>query len=72
LLAAFIRTANEFHGNEQFLKTDWETATRLNLFPRAAMDGFIHSMQGYPTAHHSASYTQRYRPAYRVILQKFL
>lgn len=72
LLTAFIRTANEYHGDEQTLKKYWDIATCSGIFPRAAMEDFIQSMQGYPAVHHSAIYTQRYRPAYRVILQKYL
>jgi hypothetical protein len=70
LLTAFVRTANEFHGDEQTLKNYWDIAT--GFFPPAAMDDFIQSMKGYPAVHHSEIYTQRYRPAYRVILQKYL
>jgi hypothetical protein len=72
LLSAFIRTANEFRGDEETLKNEWDIATRMEIFPPAEMDAFIHSLQGYPAVHHSALYTQRYRPAYRVILQKYL
>jgi len=70
LLTAFVRTANEFHGDEQTLKNYWDIA--MGFFPPAAMDDFIQSMKGYPAMHHSEIYTQRYRPAYRVILQKYL
>jgi hypothetical protein len=72
LLTAFIRTANEYRGDEQTLKKYWDIASCSGIFPRAAMEDFIQSMQGYPAVHHSAIYTQRYRPAYRVILQKYL
>jgi len=72
LLTAFVRTANEFHGDKQTLKNYWDIATRLEVFPSAALDDFIQSMKGYPAVHHSAIYTRRYRPAYRVILQKYL
>lgn len=72
LLTVFIRTANEFHEDERALKNNWEAATRLGLFPPADMDKFIQSMQDYPAVHHSAIYTQRYHPAYRVVLQKYL
>jgi hypothetical protein len=72
LLTAFIRTANEFHGDEQTLNNYWDIATRMGFFPGAAMNDFIQSMQNYPATHHSKIYTQRYRPAYRVVLQKYL
>ncbi len=72
LLSAFLRTANEFHGDEAILKSEWDIATRMEIFPPAAMDDFIQNLQGYPAVHHSALYTQRYRPAYRVVLKRYL
>lgn len=72
LLAAFIRTANEFRGDEEIFMREWDIATRMGIFPPAEMDDFIHSLRGYPAVHHSAHYNQLYRPAYRVILQKYL
>jgi len=72
LLSAFIHTANEFHGDEAVLKQEWDIATHIEIFPPAEMDDFIQKLQGYPAVHHSAIFTQRYRPAYRVILQKYL
>jgi len=72
LMSAFIRTANEFRGDEAILKKEWDIATRLEIFPPAEMDDFIQKLRGYPAVHHSAIFTQRYRPAYRVILQKYL
>lgn len=72
LLSAFLHTANEFRGDEATLKREWDIATRMEIFPPAEMDDFIRSMPGYPAAHHSAIFTRRYRPAYRVILQKYL
>jgi hypothetical protein len=72
LLTAFVRTANEFHGDKQTLENYWGVATRLGSFPRATMDEFIQSMKGYPAVHHSEIYAQRYCPAYRVILQEYL
>lgn len=72
LLSAFLRTANEFHGDEATLKREWAIATRMEIFPPAEMEDFIQNLQGYPAVRHSATFTQRYRPAYRVILQKYL
>ena len=74
LLNAFIRTANEFRGNTQVLKDHWKTATAMQYFPSAEMEGYIKSMQAqnYPAVHRSPEYERLYRPAYRVVLQKFI
>jgi hypothetical protein len=73
LLKAFIRTANEFHGDTQTLENYWHIATSLGHFPAAEMEAFIQSMraQNYPAVHHSSKYESLYRPAYRVVWQKF-
>lgn len=72
LLSAFIHTANEFHGDKAVLEQEWDAATRMEIFPPAEMDDFIQKLQGFPAVHHSAIFVQRYRPAYRVILQRYL
>jgi len=74
LLTAFICTANEFRGDTQVLKDYWNTATNTQYFPSAEMDGFIESMQAqnYSAVHHSPEYERLYRPAYRVVWQKFI
>lgn len=72
LLSSLLRTANEFLGDEKTLKKEWEIATRMEIFPPAEMSAFIQNLPGFPAVHHSAIFTQRYRPAYRVILQKYL
>ena len=74
LLSAFIRTANEYHGDIHTLEEYWQAAVTLARFPFGAMDEFIQSMktQGYPAVHHSPEYEHLYRPAYRVVWQKYL
>ena len=74
LLAAFIRTANEFQGDKANLKSYWRTATGMMHFSSEEMDGFIElmHMQGYPALHHSSVYEESYRPAYRVVWRKFI
>jgi len=74
LLKAFIRTANEFRGDLQVLKDSWKTVTEMQYFPSAEMNEFIESMQAqnYSAVHHSPEYERLYRPAYRVVWQKFI
>jgi len=74
LLAAFIRTANEFHGDKTILEIYWKTATELRHFSSEAMGGFIESIRAedYPAVHHSVIYENTYRPAYRVLWRKFI
>jgi hypothetical protein len=74
LLDAFLRTANEYRGDIGVLKDYWKTAIGTQHFPSAEMDEFIESMQAqnYPAVHHSPEYERFYRPAYRVIWQKFI
>ena len=78
-LAAFIRTAEVFHGTAAELQSAWALAERMAeagelRFPAAELRAFFTRMEGenYPAAHHSAAYRQSYRPAYRVILRKIL
>jgi len=74
LLDAFIRTANEYHGDAQTLKKYRNIAARMGHFSTDEMDDFIQSMQAqnYPAVHHSPEYERLYRPAYRVIWRKFI
>jgi hypothetical protein len=74
LLDAFIRTANEFRGDKNTLESYWKIATEMLHFSYAEMDEFIKSLraQNYPAVHHSEAYERAYRPAYRVVLQKFI
>jgi hypothetical protein len=73
LLEAFIRTANEYRGEMQLLKNNWQIAVSAGQYPTVEMDDFLQSMQvqGYPAAHHSSEYKRLYGPAYRVVCRKF-
>jgi len=73
LLEAFIRTANEFHGDVLLLEQYWQAAIATAKFPAAEMEEFIRSMkeQNYPAMHHSSEYEKLYRPAYRVVALVF-
>ena len=74
LLDAFIRTANEFRGNQNALESYWKIATGIMHFSHEEMDEFIGPLraQNYPAVHHSEAYEHAYRPAYRVILRTLI
>ncbi len=69
LLDAFIRTANEHHGDTQFLAQYWQDAAATDHFPASDMDEFFQGLKdkGFPAVHHSTEYERLYRPAYRVV-----
>jgi hypothetical protein len=79
LLEAFVRTVREYRGTEVTLYRYWRYAQHMaaaGLLPFAgeALREFFVDMQadGFPAVHHSDMYTRTYRPAYRVIVNKFL
>jgi len=74
LLSAFIRTANEFHGDKNELESYWRTAKEMMHFSSEEMDEFMEPMcaRNYPAVHHSVAFTSTYHPAYRVVLRKLL
>ena len=69
LLDAFIHTADDYHGETQFLENYWQDAIKLGAFSVEEMNGFFQDVKAknFPAVHHSAEYERRYRPAYRVI-----
>jgi hypothetical protein len=73
LLDAFIRTANEYHGDVRLLEQYWQAAMATSKFPAVEMEEFIRSMKvrNYPAVHHSTEYEKLYRPAYRVVAGTF-
>jgi hypothetical protein len=73
LLAAFIRTAKEYHGEYHLLEQFWQEAVHMAYFSAVLMDEFIHSMktQNHPAIHHSSEYHRIYRPSYRVVASAF-
>ena len=73
LLDAFIRTANEVHGDVRLLEGFWQVAITTSTFPTVEMEEFIRFIQGqnYPAVHHSSVYENLYRPAYRVVALAF-
>jgi hypothetical protein len=79
LLAAFVRTAQEYHGTLEQLQRFWNYAVALaaaGQFPLSAdpLTTFWEQMgaQGYAAVHHSAGYGRTYHPAYRVVLRELL
>jgi hypothetical protein len=80
LLDAFVRTANEFRGSHERLRSSWATVEALAAdgslpaVSRVDTETFGRRMEdaGYPAVHHSAAYGATYRPAYRVVARAFL
>ena len=46
LLDAFIRTANEHHGDSQFLARYWQDAVAMDHFPASEMNEFFQDLKG--------------------------
>ena len=69
LLRAFIRTADQFHGDSLLLEGYWHETIALAPFSTEEMDDFFGELKNknFPAVHHSAVYESLYRPAYRVI-----
>jgi hypothetical protein len=69
LLDAFIRTANNHHGDVQLLEQYWQDVMTMDIFPVSEMDEFFGELKekGFPAVHHSAEYESLYKPAYRVV-----
>ena len=79
LLHAFLCTAALWHGQrpnlQQYLAWALDLiSTSALAFPSAEAQSFFQTMAeaGFPPAHHSPTYRDLYRPAYRVILLDLL
>lgn len=79
LLDTFLRTAAIWQGNRETLRhyldlvVDLAQADQLAFLPGEACAYFQQlEASGFPPAHHSPTYRDLYRPAYRVILQPLL
>ena len=70
LLDAFLHTSREYHANFSKLERYLDTAQALvpGLIDLVA----ILKPQNYPAVHHSPTYRAAYKPAYCVVLIKFL
>lgn len=77
LLSAFINTATNYKGTDKDLENYWSYAEELCgkiPFAKEDMQRFFKKMKalGFPAVHHSKTYEDFYRPAYRVVLIKEL
>ncbi len=79
LLAAFIRTANEFPGSRERLARFWSYVEAMAetgeiRFGREELATYFADKrrEGFPTVHHSVTYVELYKPAYRVVLYEYL
>ena len=79
LLDAFVKTANVFRGKKEILSSYWAIlegmATKGELaFELEELKSFIEEMdrKGFPAIHHSSTYKEAYKPAYRIIVKEFL
>ena len=79
LLDAFVRTGEEFSGDPLALESYCERAVELARqgslpFPHKKLEAHFAMLkrEGYPVVHHSKSYADAYRPAYRVVLRDLL
>jgi hypothetical protein len=70
LLDAFLHTSREYHANIKKLERYLDAA--LPLVPGLMALVANLKPQNYPAVHHSTDYRAAYKPAYRVILIKFL
>jgi hypothetical protein len=79
LLSAFLETANLFAGSETRLRRYWGFAADMAIagelpFDADEMAAYFARLDssGFPAVHHSASYEEAYRPAYRVVALRYL
>lgn len=79
LLEAFLKTANQFRGDERVLKAYMIQA--IELADRSLIHMRLHdltrylslvSSAGFPAVHHSEEFTRVYHPAYRVVAREYL
>lgn len=78
LLRSFIRTANEFKGSRENLRTYYQIIQALAQrgeisVPQDVSLSFLDQMEAknYPAMHHSKFYSLSYQPRYRVVALKF-
>jgi len=79
LLEAFLKTANQFRGDERVLKGYLIQA--VELADRSLIHIRLHdltrylslvSSAGFPAVHHSEEFNRVYHPAYRVVAREYL
>ena len=79
LLAAFVRTANQFPGQPDMLRSYWHIAEQMAAegllsFSPSDLRTFFTDMHArdFPAVHHSELYRNTYQPAYRVVALEFI
>ena len=79
LLNAFIQTAREFGGLQKLIEDYKENAVKIARDGKLHIDpeeitGFFEEMKAanYPAVHHSSAFSKHYRPAYRVVANRYL
>lgn len=79
LLDAMLQTARSWSPDSAVFRADWERVGVLIAagqlpFTRSEYEQLTSEMRqrGYPAVHHSETYREHYRPAYRVVLRKFI
>ena len=75
LLSAFVQTARDFDGSQEKLASYWSDILAMAAagqipFEVGRLEELWDKMraEGFPAVHHSATYRDRYHPAYRVVL----
>ena len=79
IVQIMFKTAKNFEPSKQQLISYWNELEQLAdekiiPFSPTELSAFFHSQKqaGLPAVHHSQVFREQYRPAYRVILKKFL
>jgi len=79
LFQAMMQTTRAFQKSPERLEHNWRDLEQMAksgaiAFDAATMQSFFREMRekGFPAVHHSAVYAEKYAPAYRVILKKYL
>jgi hypothetical protein len=79
LLNAFIQTAREFQGSQKRIENYKENVVELVREDKVQIDPkeifrFFEEMKAidYPAVHHSPVFSEHYRPAYRVVANRYL
>ena len=79
LFQAMMQTTRAFQKSPERLEHNWRDLEQMAksgaiAFDAATMQSFFREMRekGFPAVHHSAVYEEKYAPAYRVILKKYV
>jgi hypothetical protein len=70
LLDAFLRTSREYRANFEKL-AEYLTAAQQIIPGLAALTADL-KLKNFPAVHHSTAYRVAYKPAYRVVLRKYI